>query len=64
MIYGNHAIRAAVCAMQTVFQKIRLDGGIMNVDMSLPAVKDVIALPGDEQMRNLEARLLRKDAFA
>lgn len=50
--------------MQTVFQKIRLDGGIMNVDMSLPAVKDVIALPGDEQMRNLEARLLRKDAFA
>jgi 2-methylisocitrate lyase-like PEP mutase family enzyme len=59
IIYGNHAIRAAVGAMQTVFRQIRQEGGIMNVDKALPSVKDVIALQGDERMRALETRFLR-----
>ncbi|MCX5465669.1 MULTISPECIES: phosphonopyruvate hydrolase [Alcaligenes] len=59
VIYGNHAIRAAVGAMQAVFAKIRQDGGIQNVDADLPAVKTIIGLQGDAHMRQIEARFLR-----
>lgn len=59
VIYGNHAIRAAVSAMQKVFAQIRRDGGIQNVDASLPSVKDIIALQGDRHMRDIEARFLK-----
>ncbi len=59
IIYGNHAIRAAVGAMQTVFSQIRRDGGIYNVDRSLPTVKEIIDLQGDATMRSIEHRFLR-----
>lgn len=59
VIYGNHAIRAAVGAMRSVFAQIRKDGGIGQVDGRLPAVKEIIALQGDEDMRTLEARFLK-----
>ncbi|NWE26451.1 phosphonopyruvate hydrolase [Pseudomonas gingeri] len=59
VIYGNHAIRAAVGAMRTVFATIRAEGGIREVDRSLPSVKEIIALQGDVQMRELEAKYLR-----
>jgi 2-methylisocitrate lyase-like PEP mutase family enzyme len=59
VIYGNHAIRAAVGAMRRVFAQIRTDGGIMNVDAMLPDVKDIIGLQGDAQMLRLEERFLR-----
>lgn len=59
VIYGNHAIRAAVGAMQTVFAQIRQDGGIQNVDANLPSVKTIIGLQGDAHMRQIEARFLR-----
>lgn len=59
VVYGNHAIKAAVGAMRDVFAKIRAQGGIQNVDEALPSVKDIIALQGDTQMRNLEAKYLR-----
>lgn len=59
VIYGNHAIRAAVGAMQKVFAQIRQDGGIQNVDAALPSVKDIIALQGDADMREIERRFLR-----
>ncbi len=59
VIYGNHAIRAAVGAMQAVFAKIRQDGGIQNVDADLPSVKTIIGLQGDAYMRQVEARFLR-----
>ena len=36
VIYGNHAIRAAVTAMRQVFAEIRADGGIHNVDRPSP----------------------------
>ena len=57
--YGNHAIRAAVGAMRDVFARIRRDGGIHEVDASLPAVKEIIALQGDAGMRELERRYLK-----
>ncbi|MBH0309758.1 phosphonopyruvate hydrolase [Alcaligenes faecalis] len=59
VIYGNHAIRAAVGAMQAVFAQIRQDGGIQNVDAGLPSVKTIIGLQGDAHMRQIEARFLR-----
>jgi len=59
VIYGNHAIRAAVGAMQSVFAQIRRDGGIRDVDATLPSVKDIIELQGDRHMRDVEARYLK-----
>lgn len=59
VIYGNHAIRAAVGAMREVFAHIRNDGGIHGVDAGLPTVRDIIDLQGDADMRELERRFLR-----
>ncbi|MYZ41664.1 phosphonopyruvate hydrolase [Schauerella aestuarii] len=59
VIYGNHAIRAAVGAMRQVFAQIRRDGGIANVDATLPTVKEIIALQGDAHMRKIEAEYLK-----
>ncbi|BEG75401.1 phosphonopyruvate hydrolase [Achromobacter xylosoxidans] len=59
VIYGNHAIRAAVGAMREVFARIRHDGGIHDVDAGLPTVRDIIGLQGDADMRELERRFLR-----
>lgn len=59
VIYGNHAIRAAVGAMREVFARIRNDGGIHGVDAGLPTVRDIIGLQGDADMRELERRFLR-----
>lgn len=59
VIYGNHAIRAAVGAMRQVFAEIRRTGGIREVDGTLPSVKEIIALQGDKAMRAIEASFLR-----
>lgn len=59
VIYGNHAIRAAVAGMRDVFAQIRRDRSIANVDTYLPSVKEIIALQGDAHMRELERRFLR-----
>ena len=59
VIYGNHAIRAAVGAMRSVFAQIRREGGIREVDKAIPTVKEIIALQGDAHMRSLEAKFLK-----
>jgi len=59
VIYGNHAIRAAVGAMRKVFAQIRHDGGIRAADAALPAVKEIIDLQGDRRMRAIESRYLK-----
>ena len=59
IIYGNHAIRAAVAGMRQVFAQIRSEGSIANVDKSLPTVKEIIELQGDVCMREMEKRYLR-----
>jgi phosphoenolpyruvate phosphomutase/phosphonopyruvate hydrolase len=59
VIYGNHAIRAAVGAMRSVFAQIRKEGGIREVDKILPSVKDIIELQGDDYMRRVESTFLR-----
>ncbi|MCP5264740.1 MAG: phosphonopyruvate hydrolase [Burkholderiaceae bacterium] len=59
VIYGNHAIRAAVGAMRDVFARIRRDGGIREVDALLPCVDEIMRLQGDDHLRELESRFLR-----
>jgi phosphonopyruvate hydrolase len=54
VICGNHAIRAAVAAMQNVFRRILAEGGIAAVEKDIASVADVFALQGDARMRELE----------
>lgn len=59
VIYGNHAIRAAVGAWRQTFAQIRQQGGISGVDARLPEVNEIIRLQGDDEMREIERRFLR-----
>jgi phosphoenolpyruvate phosphomutase len=59
VIYGNHAIRAAVAAMQRVFARIRADQGIHAVEGEIAPVGEIFRLQGMDEVRELEARFLR-----
>jgi phosphonopyruvate hydrolase len=59
IICGNHAIRAAVAAMQSTFRRILAEGGIAGVENDIASVAEVFALQGDSQMRELEKMYLR-----
>jgi phosphonopyruvate hydrolase len=59
IICGNHAIRAAVAAMRSTFQRILADGGISGVEHDIASVAEVFALQGDAKMRQIEAAFLR-----
>lgn len=59
IICGNHAIRAAVASMRSIFDRILKDGGIGGVEKEIAPVSDIFALQGDESMRTLERNFLR-----
>lgn len=59
VIYGNHAIRAAVTAMKDVFAAILKDGGIQNVDRAIVSVEEIFRLQGMDKVRVAEKRYLR-----
>lgn len=59
IICGNHAIRAAVAAMQNTFRRILAEGGIACVEADIASVADVFTLQGDAHMRALEKAYLR-----
>ena len=59
VIYGNHAIRAAVTAMQQVFAAIRRDGGIHNVDKTIVSVEEIFRLQAMDAVKRNEQRFLR-----
>lgn len=59
IICGNHAIRAAVAAMQETFRRILAEGGIAGVEGDIASVAEVFALQGDARMRELEKAYLR-----
>ena len=58
-IWGNHAIRAAVTAMQTVFAQIRADGGIHTADGTVVPVTEVFRLQNMAAVKETEKRFLR-----
>jgi phosphonopyruvate hydrolase len=59
IICGNHAVRAAVAAMQDTFRRIIAEGGIAGVESGIASVAEVFALQGDARMRELERAYLR-----
>jgi phosphonopyruvate hydrolase len=59
VIYGNHAIRAAVTAMREIFAAIRADGGIHEVDRRIVAVEEIFRLQRVPAMKEAERRYLR-----
>jgi len=59
VIYGNHAVRAAVTAMRDVFARIRRDGGIQNVDRDIVTVEEIFRLQGMDGVTASEKAFLR-----
>ena len=59
VIYGNHTIRASVTAMKDVFARIRLDGGIHNVNKDIVTVEEIFRLQGMAKMKTDETRFLK-----
>ncbi|MBD9538926.1 isocitrate lyase/phosphoenolpyruvate mutase family protein [Ensifer sp. ENS04] len=59
LIYGNHAVRAAVTGMQQVFSQIIHDGGIQNVDNKIVPVAEIFRLQQMDDVKANEARFLR-----
>jgi phosphonopyruvate hydrolase len=59
VIYGNHAIRAAVTGMQSVFARIRADGGIREVNKSIVPVEEIFRLQDMDRITAQEQRFLR-----
>ena len=58
-IWGNHAIRAAVTAMQSVFAQIRADGGINKADGDIVPVAEIFRLQDMDGVKETEKRFLR-----
>ena len=59
LIWGNHAIRAAVGAMRRTFSRIRKDGGIHTVEGEIPSVDEIFDLQGMGKVKADEKRFLR-----
>ena len=59
VIYGNHAIRAAVTSMQRVFARILADGGIQAVNKEIVSVEEIFRLQRMDQVKANEEKYLR-----
>ncbi len=59
VIYGNHAVRAAVTAMKDVFAAILKDGGIQNVNKNIVSVEEIFRLQGMDRVKADERSFLR-----
>ncbi|WGI24263.1 phosphonopyruvate hydrolase [Halomonas alkaliantarctica] len=59
LIYGNHAIRAAVTGMQKVFAQIIEDGGIERVNDTIVPVSEIFRLQRMDEVKENENRYLR-----
>jgi phosphoenolpyruvate phosphomutase len=59
LIYGNHAIRASVTAMQKVFAQIITDGGIQHANDEIVPVSEIFRLQRMEEVKANEKRFLR-----
>lgn len=58
-IYANHGMRAAVRAVEELFSRIRVDGGIHNIDELLVPVNHIFELQGVSEMKTYERKFLR-----
>ena len=58
-IWGNHAIRASVTAMQAVFARIRADSGIHEADKTIVPVAEIFRLQDMDGVKETEKRFLK-----
>jgi phosphoenolpyruvate phosphomutase len=58
-IYGNHAIRASVGAMQQTFAEIISDDSMVGANENIVSVQEIFRLQGMDQVRADEAAFLR-----
>lgn len=58
VIYGNHAIRASVTAMQDVFSRILKDRGIQAVNKDIVSVEEIFRLQKMDQVKTNEKLFL------
>lgn len=58
-IYGNYGIRAAATAMQDMFRRIIIDGGVQNVHEDIVPVEEIFRLQKMDQVKVNEKRFLR-----
>ena len=58
-IWGNHAIRASVTTMQTVFAQIRADGGIHEADKTIVPVTEIFRLQDMDGVKETEKKFLK-----
>ena len=59
VIYGNHAMRAAVMAMQKTFRRIVEEGGIETVGDDIVPVTEIFRLQNMDEMKRQEQNYLR-----
>ena len=59
IIYGNHAVRAAVTGMQKVFARIIKDGGIQEVNKDIVPVEEIFRLQDMTMVKVWEGLFLR-----
>jgi phosphonopyruvate hydrolase len=59
LIYGNHAIRACVAAMQAVFRQIKAEEGALGATRSIASVEEIFRLQRMNEVETLEQRFLR-----
>ncbi|GGG72621.1 phosphoenolpyruvate phosphomutase [Salipiger pallidus] len=59
LIYGNHAIRAAVTGMQKVFAQIIAEGGIETANDEIVPVSEIFRLQDMDDVKQIEKRFLR-----
>lgn len=59
VIYGNHAIRAAITGMQQAFRTIIEDRGIARAHKEIVSVEEVFELQNMADVKDLERRFLR-----
>ena len=59
VIWGNHAIRAAVTAMKDTFAQIRADGGIHKADGTIVPVSEIFRLQDMDGVKQTEKRFLK-----
>jgi phosphoenolpyruvate phosphomutase len=59
VIYGNHAIRASVAAMQSVFAQILKDQGALGASGSIASVEEIFRLQNMQAIKEQEQRFLR-----
>lgn len=59
LIYGNHAIRACVAAMQATFGQIMMEQGALGAARSIAPVEEIFRLQRMDDIEAIERRFLR-----